>query len=121
MNRTTKQCNTVASSKPGHTALAAELDRLKTILDTGRELVVDWLPNTTNTLCGEVKGNRICVYDEDIESALQTLRHEFLDYVVCRAIEPYKNVTNKLIELLNDEAYKRKERLVEALRTLLVS
>jgi hypothetical protein len=46
---------------------------------------------------------------------LETLRHEFLDYAISRVIEPYKQVTNKLITLINEEAYKRKERLVESL------
>jgi len=30
-----------------------------------------------------------------------------------QVIEPYKQVTNKLISLINEEAYRRKERLVE--------
>jgi hypothetical protein len=41
------------------------------------------------------------------------LRHEFLDYAIGKVIEPYKEVTNKLIMLINEEACKRKEKFVE--------
>jgi len=46
---------------------------------------------------------------------LGTSRHGFLDYAISKTIEPYKEVTNRLIALINEDAYKRKEKLVEAL------
>jgi hypothetical protein len=55
------------------------------------------------------------VYDEDGEVALETLKHEFVDHAISRIIEPYKEVTNRLIDLINEDAYKRKEKLVETL------
>jgi len=50
---------------------------------------------------------------------LEILRHEFLDYEISRIIEPYREVTNKLISLINEDAYRRKERLIEALVKLI--
>jgi len=38
---------------------------------------------------------------------------------VSQAIDPYRRVINTLIKLLNDDAYKRKEQIVEALSILL--
>jgi len=95
-------------------ALIGELQRLKNLLNAGQELVLRWVPQD-GELHGEVKGTNMLIYDKDVGTALATLRHEFLDYVICQAIEPYKKVTNKLIELLNEEAYAKKEKLVELL------
>ena len=53
------------------------------------------------------------------EEAVETLRHEFLDYCISKAIEPYKEVTNRLIRIMNENAYRKKEGIVEALNKLL--
>lgn len=97
--------------------LEKELERLKRTLKFGYELKVIWIPNGSSSLSGEVKGETIYVYDD--KKALETLRHEFLDYAVSQAIEPYSQVTNKLVQLVNELAYRRKERLVEVLSNLL--
>ena len=99
--------------------LEAELERLKRFSGLGLELNLVWKPNPDGALSGEVKNNLVYVYEVDEEKAVDTLRHEFLDYCVSRAIEPYRKVTNKLIAILNEEAYRRKERIVEALVKLL--
>jgi hypothetical protein len=95
--------------------LEAELERLKRFLGLGHHLRVKWTPDNNERLSGEVKGDCIYIYEEQEEPALEALRHEFLDYSVSQVIEPYKQVTNKLIMLLNEEAYRRKEELVEKL------
>ena len=99
--------------------LEDELERLKDLLKMGYELKVAWLPNGNSNLSGEVKGETILIYEEDFDRALETLRHEFLDYEISRIIEPYREVTNKLISLINEDAYRRKERLIEALVKLI--
>ena len=99
--------------------LDGELERLKRLLRMGYELKVVWLPNNNSNLSGEVKGETIYVYEEEVEKALETLKHEFLDYSISQVIEPYRQLTNKLIMLINEEAYKRKEMLVENLRRLI--
>lgn len=99
--------------------LEAELERLKKILKLGYELKVKWIPNNNSRISGEVRSDYIYVYDEDKEVALETLKHEFVDYAVSKVIEPYKEVTNRLIALINEIAYTRKERLVEMLTQLI--
>ncbi|MEM3018835.1 MAG: hypothetical protein QXO92_01140, partial [Candidatus Bathyarchaeia archaeon] len=73
----------------------------------------------SESLEGEVRGSTVYVYSKDREKALETLRHEFLDFLVGKAIEPYREAANALIKMVNDLAYRRKERIVEALRRLL--
>ena len=99
--------------------LQSALEGLKQNLNLGYELRVKWVPNGDGKLSGEVKGDCIYVYEETAKEALSTLRHEFLDYAISNVVEPYKQVTNKLIALINEEAYRRKERLVEKLSALL--
>lgn len=97
-----------------------ELERLKKILKLGYELKVRWIPNSNSKISGEVRGDCIYVYDEKREVALETLKHEFVDYAISKVVEPYKEVTNRLIALINEDAYKRKEILVESLTRLIV-
>jgi hypothetical protein len=99
--------------------LRSALEDLKQNLNLGYELRVKWVPSGEGKLSGEVKGDCIYVYEETEKEALSTLRHEFLDYAISNVVEPYRQVTNKLIALINEEAYRRKERLVEKLSTLL--
>jgi hypothetical protein len=87
-------------------------------LNLGHELTLKWLPGEKDGICGEVKGGCIYLYEEDEESALETLKHEFLDYAISKVMEPYERIANKLIGLVNEEAYARKERLVEVLKKL---
>ena len=89
--------------------LRRELKHLKQIFGRGYELEVIWAPNENSNLSGEVKGTRLYIYEPDREKALQTLVHEFLDYLISRIIEPYRDVTNKLISLINEYAYQRKD------------
>jgi hypothetical protein len=95
--------------------LEEELERLKCLLRMGYELKVVWLPNNNSSLSGEVKGETIFIYEEEPEKAVETLRHEFLDYAISQVIEPYRKIANQLIMLLNEEAYRRKEELIEKL------
>ena len=99
--------------------LEAELEWLKRFFALGLDLQVVWKPSPDGALSGEVKNNLIYVFEVDEEKAVGTLRHEFLDYCLSQAIEPYKEVTNRLICMINEDAYRRKERIVEALVKLL--
>lgn len=65
------------------------------------------------------KGETIFIYEENFNRALETLKHEFLDYAISQVIDPYRQACNKLITLLNKEACRRKERLVKALNDVL--
>jgi hypothetical protein len=105
----------VTQLKSLQNVLEEELERLKRLLKMGYELKVVWLPNNNLSLSGEVKGETIYVYEEDLDKALETLKHEFLDYAISQVIEPYRRIANQLIMLLNEEAYKKKEELIEKL------
>jgi hypothetical protein len=109
----------VSTSDSIQTTLEVELKRTKEKLGFGHELRVVWIPNKDSKLSGEVKDNIIYVYEPDEDTALQTLKHEIIDYAISQAIEPYKSIANKLIQLLNETAYKKKEEIVENLTKLL--
>jgi hypothetical protein len=99
--------------------LADELERLKCRLNLGYELTLKWLPGEKDGICGEVKENVILIYEDNETKALETLKHEFLDYIISKTIEPYEKIANKLIGLVNEDAYRRKEKLVEVLTKLI--
>ncbi len=98
--------------------LREELEHLKHISGLGSTLSLVWAPDPGKTLSGEVKGSTVYIYDESEKKALDTLRHEFFDYCISKAIQPYRHVTNTLIKLLNENAYKQKEEVVEGLRKI---
>jgi hypothetical protein len=98
--------------------LETELERLEHLIGLGRILGVKWIPND-GKLSGEVKEDFIYVYEGEEKPALETLRHEFLDYAISQAIDPYKEIANKLILAMNEDAYRRKEKLVESVCRLL--
>ena len=101
--------------------LQDELEGIQKKFRLGVGLIVIWSPNHNTNLSGEVKAGVIYVYDEDETTAVQTLRHEVIDYSVSQSMEPYKQVANGLISILNEEAYTRKEKLVEGLVRMLGS
>ncbi len=104
-----------------HAKLRRELKRLQETLNQCHHLNVVWTPKRESSLDGEVKGDTIYIYSLSFNGAMKTLRHEFLDYTVSQCIEPYRQVTNSFVALLNKQAYERKEKLVEALASLLSS
>jgi hypothetical protein len=81
----------------------------------GQELKLRWAPNS-GPVSGEVSGGIISVYEDNEAKALDTLRHEFIEYVLMNElVAPYKRLVNRLIGLFEDEMYRRKENLVEKL------
>jgi len=98
--------------------LQTELNHLKQKFQTGQELKLQWMPNN-GPKSGEVSGTAIRIYEADPTKALDTLRHEFIEYLLARElVAPYKRLINKLISLFEEEMYDRKEKLVERLRQL---
>jgi len=98
--------------------LRRELARLKSKFKLGQELRLEWAPSG-GSKSGEVTGTTIRIYETDSTKALDTLRHEFVEYLLTRdLVAPYKRLINKLISLFEEEMYDRKERLVERLREL---
>ena len=109
-----------AADRETRRKLEEDLERLKAHSGLADPLKVVWMPNESNVLSGEVKGNVIFIYERDEEKALETLQHEVVDYCVSQAIEPYREITNRLIKMINEDAYKQKEKVVEALTRLLI-
>ena len=101
------------------TWLRGELERLKRLSGLGQDLNLVWTPISNSALSGEVKGRTIYIYEESEGKAVEVLRHEFLDHCVSKAIDPYRKVTNSLIKLVNEDAYDRKEKIVEGLSRIL--
>jgi len=101
------------------TKLQKELEKLKKKLNAGHELRVVWLPTPSSKLSGEVKDHVIYIYEPDENKAIETLRHEYIDYLISQAIEPYKTAANTFIKLLNETAYEKKEEVINALLKLL--
>jgi hypothetical protein len=99
--------------------LENELERIQMKLRLNENLGVSWRPDRLRKMDGEVKGRNIFVYSENPDEAVETLRHEFLDFLISRLIRSEREITNRLILLLNERAYREKEDLVEKLAGLL--
>jgi galactitol-specific phosphotransferase system IIB component len=100
--------------------LKEELERLKTRTGIKTDFRVVWSPKADSKKDGEVVGNTIFVYSLDVDKALQTLQHEFVDIIVSSAIQPYLKLINVLLSTISEDAYKKKEKVVEMLLKLLV-
>jgi hypothetical protein len=101
--------------------LKNELKALKRKAGIADDLEVIWAPNVDSKLSGEVKGKTIYIYESEEEKAVNTLIHEFIDFLVSRALEPYVSFANAMIKLLSDIAYRRKEETIETIARLLIS
>lgn len=99
--------------------LEKELERLKELLGLDLGLRVLWKPDDNKQMLGEVKNGLVYIYVDRETEAKEILRHEVIDFLVSQAVEPYKEVSNSLIRMVNDTAYKVKERVVEALTRLI--
>jgi hypothetical protein len=98
--------------------LEKELATLKKLIpfEAAANLSVCWKPNPAAPVLGEVIGHTVFLYDSDIEEAVGTLRHEFLDYYLSkRLISPVMAMVNLLIDLKTKEIYEEKEKVVECL------
>lgn len=101
--------------------LREELERLKRLSKLGFELEVVWQPDGGNPLSGEVVNKTIQIHESDESKAIETLRHEFIDYAISQTVEPYKKIANSLVKLVNAEAYAQKEETVEGFSRLLLA
>jgi hypothetical protein len=99
--------------------LSAEFKKINSLMGLDLDLRIIWAPRIDKNLSGEVQGKNILIYEADEDEALKVLRHEVIDYVVCQAIKPYQEMTNMLIKKINEEAYQKKEKMVNAITQLL--
>jgi hypothetical protein len=102
--------------------LERELSLLKSRFQLAHELKVKWLPNSSSNKSGEVIGKTIYIYEENEAKTSDTLKHEFVEYILTyELIAPYKKLVNKLISLFEEEMYEQKERLIEKLLRVIIS
>jgi hypothetical protein len=95
--------------------LEKELDCLKQKSTMCMNFKVMWIPKTDHAKEGEVIGNTIYVYSTNLAGALETLRHEFFDAMICAASKPYLELINVLLSVISEQAYSKKEEVVESL------
>ena len=101
--------------------LLAEFDRLQKITGYMHNFDVAWSPQSNSQVEGKVEDNTVTIYSENIIDALDTLQHEFFDYMISQAIKPYITLVNSLMGIITKEAYETKEKSVEALLSLINS
>lgn len=103
-----------------HALLAAELDRLQKITgNNSKQFDLIWSPQSDSDIEGKVEGNTITIYSENIADAIDTLQHEFVDYIISQAMRPYVNLVNSLMSIITKDAYETKEDTVESLLRLI--
>jgi hypothetical protein len=100
--------------------LDKELRRLQAILPLEEPLQVKWVPEPRSQVSGEVIDNTIMVYEADLDEALETLRHEYVDCLLSRKlVDPLVALINALTKVREAEIYRGKERIVDFFSELL--
>lgn len=99
--------------------LRGELRRLQQRYGLGLGLRdVKWFPRE-EVFSGEVKDGVVYIYDKEPKAAVETLKHEILDYAVMEILEPLIRYVNLQKSLVENLVYRRKESFVEKLSKLL--
>lgn len=106
-------------NSPDNRFLKEEISRLIQQSGNGNDLDVEWVPRIDSAKEGEVVGKTIFVYSQDLTKAIETLRHEFVDYLVCKAVDPYQDLVNALLAVVSERAYRKKEEIVESILKML--
>ena len=106
-------------------ALNKELKRLVKKYGFGREASVVWMPTAeglaemfgeTKELSGEVIGSKLIIYEHTLSRALNTLTHEFFEYIFHRhLVSPYTNIISGLETALQKTIYEDKEMFIDTL------
>lgn len=100
-------------------ALEKEFAKLETLIPFDGVTAVRWKPESRDKLSGQVVDDVIYVYEEDLNSAVDTLKHEYLDCILTRKIiNPLTAIVNIFIEDKTRQVYREKERIVECLLKL---
>lgn len=95
--------------------LKDELGRLEQMTGVKTECGIVWNPKVESKKEGEVLGKTIHIYSCSLEDAVNTLRHEFFDALICKTNKPYVKIINALLSAMSEKIYSEKEELVEAL------
>lgn len=104
--------------------LEDELERLQKTCGMGFEVNVRWLPGTVKykdgkQLLEEVSGDTVIIYAEESAEAIHLLAHGFAEWLLNKHTKRYRLLINKLIEVFEQIQYEDKEKVVEAIATLM--
>ena len=103
-----------------HDKLTRELSRLVRRLGLSEQLEIKWVPGGRKDISGEVIGVTICIYEKALPRALETLKHEVIEYfLVKHHEEDYVTMINSLVAAFNQVMRKRREQLVERLSMII--
>ena len=99
--------------------LEQALERLKDMTGLGEELKVVWQPGRSK-LAGEVIGSTIHIYVEEPDDALNTLTHEFIEYIMTRPQKRLLRLINALLLQTTNQVYRETDKAAEAISQLLI-
>ncbi len=79
-----------------------------------------WAPGESSKR-GEVipRKRLIVIYDKDLSRAWETFQHELVELRLRRVLRPYRELCNKLIEVVEKVTYTEKEAFINELPDLL--
>jgi hypothetical protein len=104
--------------------LDAELRLLQNKTGIGFEVTMEWRPGAVEygssgrKLAEIVRGDIIYIFSNNLEEAINLVRHGFLEWILNQHTRPYLALINKLISLYEEMQYERKETIIEALLNL---
>ena len=85
-----------------------------------QNLKLVWVPDLGKGLSGEVRNNVVYIYEKDESEAIETLKHELIDYLVTsKIVKPLVDLVNLLIKSRESDVYREKETIVEVLSKML--
>ena len=114
-----KENNGCYGNNSDKSKLASELNRLQKITGNNQQFDLIWSPQSDSEIEEKVERNTITIYSENIADAIDTLQHEFVDYVIGQAIRPYVKLVNSLMSIITKDAYETKEDAVESMLRLM--
>ena len=99
--------------------LEAELRRIQGIGLGSGLLKVLWHPGERTDVDAEVVARVVLVYATRFEVAMEALRHEVLHFEIAECRKPFVDLVNAVFSAINEETYRREERLIRQLAGLL--
>jgi hypothetical protein len=79
------------------------------------------VPDSGKSVAGEVRNGVVYVYEEDEVKAMETLKHELVDYLVTsKIVKPLVELVNLLIKSRESDIYREKEKIVDVLSKIIV-
>lgn len=81
----------------------------------GVPLRAHWVKDSSKSVHGEIKENKLLIYDENESEAWQTFTHELVEFKLQKLTKIYRAMINSLIDGYEKLTYQEKERFVDGL------